>query len=188
MSLRFVRPHLAYMGTFRIFAPNSFRKQEKGIKIMHDFTNKIIAERQQSLLKEKEMNKNLDLNNDPHNLGLKQYQALLDVLLQSSIEGQPLSDKQIRDEVNTFMFEGHDTTTSATSFCLYALSRNPEVQQKLFLELKEYFGDNLNNQLTYNDLQQLPYLNCVIKESLRLYPPILAIGRALKHDLKVGKS
>ncbi|KAM7350671.1 cytochrome P450 4ae1-like isoform 1-T2 [Cochliomyia hominivorax] len=187
MAIRFVRPQLAFMPTLRILAPKSYHHQKKGIQIMHEFIEKIITERQQSLLKEKANNKNQEVNNDPLDLGLKKRMALLDVLLQSSIEGEPLSDKQIRDEVNTFMFEGHDTTTSATSFCLYALSRHPQVQEKLYIELQEYFGAKQNVSLCYNDLQQLNYLNCVIKESLRMYPPVMAIGRVLKSDLKVDK-
>ncbi|XP_065364118.1 cytochrome P450 4ae1-like [Calliphora vicina] len=185
MAIRFVRPQLAYLSTFRLLAPKTYHLQQKDIKIMHEFIEKIIAERQQSLLKDKEKGNMQDYNNDPLDLGLKKRMALLDVLLQSEVEGESLTDKQIRDEVNTFMFEGHDTTTSATSFCLYALSRHPEVQQKLFLELREYFGDQLNRAITYKDLQELNYLNCVIKESLRMYPPILAVGRCLKNDLKV---
>ena len=119
-------------------------------------------------------------------LGIKKRQALLDVLLQSSINGQPLTDVQIRDEVNTFMFEGHDTTTSATSLCLYLLSRHPKIQQKLFHEIHAHFGDNLARPVTYRDLQELNYLNCVVKESLRLFPPIPAIGRRLKEDCQLG--
>ncbi|KAI8115367.1 Cytochrome P450 4d2 [Lucilia cuprina] len=187
MSIRFIRPQYAYIPTLRLFSPKTYHSQEKNIKILHDFTEKIIAERQKSLLKDQDQNKGLELNDDPQDLGLKKRMALLDVLLQSTVEGETLTDKQIRDEVNTFMFEGHDTTTSATSFCLYALSRHPEVQQKLFLELRAYFGDQLKHNITYKDLQELNYLNCVIKESLRLYPPILAIGRILKNDLKVDK-
>lgn len=171
----------------RFFASKMYRTQQEGIKVMHKFTNKIITERQQSLLLAKETEEVRQNPSDNDDLGIKNRMAFLDVLLQSTIDGQPLSDKQIRDEVNTFMFEGHDTTTSATSFCLYALSRHRDVQQKLFEELREHFGDDLNRPVTYADLQQLTYLNCVIKESLRLYPPVLAIGRFLKTDLVVGK-
>nr|AID61424.1 cytochrome P450 [Calliphora stygia] len=187
MALRFVRLQLAFMPTFRLLAPKAYRVQQKDIKIMHEFIEQIIAERQQSLLKDKEKGNIQDHNDDPYDLGLKKRMALLDVLLQSSVDGESLTNQQVRDEVNTFMFEGHDTTTSATSFCLYALSRHAPVQQKLFLELREYFGDQLNRAITYKDLQELNYLNCVIKESLRLYPPILAIGRCLKNDLKVDQ-
>jgi len=120
--------------------------------------------------------------------GSKRKMALLDVLLRSKLNGEPLTDTQIRDEVNTFMFEGHDTTTSAISFCLYLLSRNPNVQEKLYIEIKNHFGLNLDRSITYADLNNLPYLNNVIKEALRIYPPIPAIGRWLEEEMKIGMS
>lgn len=186
MGLRFIRPHLALPLLYRFLAPQMYRTEQKGIKLVHDFTEKIIAEKQNSLALAQK-SQNIEHKDDSLELGAKSRMAFLDVLLQATVNDQPLSDKQIRDEVNTFMFEGHDTTSAATSFCLYAISRHPEVQQKLFKELHEYYENDLNQPLNFNDFQKLPYLNCVIKESLRLYPPVLAVGRCLVSDLKVGK-
>lgn len=155
---------------------------------MHEFTERIIAERQESLKKASAKTTVDNLTSNDEDLGIKKRMAFLDVLLQSTMDdGKPIPDKQIRDEVNTFMFEGHDTTTSAITFCLYALSRHADIQQKLFEEIHEYFGEDLKRPITYADLQKLEYLNCVIKESLRLYPPVPAIGRWLAEDLPVGK-
>lgn len=54
--------------------------------------------------------------------------AFLDTLLSSTIDGRPLIRQEIYEEVSTFMFEGHDTTTSGVSFSVYLLSRHPDVQ------------------------------------------------------------
>lgn len=184
MANRFVRPHLS----LKIFARKMLDTQNRGIKIMHTFTEKIISERKQSLLSKAKGDVSTAMEDDHDGIGTKKRMAFLDVLLSSATaDGQPLSDKQIRDEVNTFMFEGHDTTTSAISFCLYILSRHKDIQQKLFEEIRSHFGDDLSRPVTYADLQQMNYLNCVIKESLRLHPPIPAIGRTLDQDLKIGK-
>ncbi|XP_073830242.1 cytochrome P450 4ae1 [Musca autumnalis] len=182
MANRFVRPHLS----IRLLARNMHNKQNRGIKTMHAFTEKIIKERKQSLLNE-ELSKMADeTDKELDDVGAKKkHLAFLDVLLQARIDGQPLLDKQIRDEVNTFIFEGHDTTTSAISFCLYALSRHPDIQDRLFEEIRHHFGDNLGRQITYADLQKLNFLNCVIKEALRLYCPIPAVGRFLDKELKL---
>ena len=185
MGVRFIRPHLSLPVLYPILAPKMYQKEKKCIKIVHSFTEKIITEKQQCMANSQDERN--ELKNDPLELGLKSRMALLDVLLHATVDKQPLPDKQIRDEVNTFMFEGHDTTSTATSFCLYAISRHPRVQEKLFKELHEYFGNDLHYPLNFNDLQKLTYLNCVIKESLRMYPPILAVGRRLSSDLKVGK-
>uniref|UniRef100_A0A1B0FQS7 Cytochrome P450 n=1 Tax=Glossina morsitans morsitans TaxID=37546 RepID=A0A1B0FQS7_GLOMM len=182
----FVRPHLGIPWLRRLTSPRLHKARAESVRIIHQFTERIIRERQDYLLENSHLERKVSqTDNDLH---FKKRSALLDVLLKSlDVNGQPLTDKQIRDEVNTFLFEGHDTTSSAISFCLYALSRHADEQQKLFEELHSYFGDDLQSPLNYNDLQQLPYLNCVIKESLRLYPPISAIGRMLDSSLEMGK-
>ncbi|XP_061403062.1 cytochrome P450 4ae1-like [Musca vetustissima] len=180
MANRFVRPHLS----IKLLARKMLKKQNKGIQIMHDFTEKIIEERKKLVL-HAESNETTLVEGDSDGIGAKKHLTFLDVLLQARVDGQPLLDKQIRDEVNTFIFEGHDTTTSAISFCLYALSRHREVQDKLFEEIRSNFGDNMERSITYADLQNMNYLNCVIKESLRLFPPIPAVGRWMDKELKM---
>lgn len=114
--------------------------------------------------------------------------AFLDVLLQSTVDGKPLSNQDIREEVDTFMFEGHDTTTSGISYTCYLLSRHPEVQQKVFQELRDVIGEDKDAPVTMQQLQDLKYLDCVIKESLRMYPPVPLIGRITEQDVKLSKS
>ena len=112
--------------------------------------------------------------------------AFLDVLLQSTINGKPLSHNDIREEVDTFMFEGHDTTTSGISYCLYLLARHANVQQRAFNEVIEVLGEDREKSITMRDLQDLKYLEAVIKESLRMYPPVPMIGRQITEDTKIG--
>lgn len=113
--------------------------------------------------------------------------ALLDVLLQATIEGKPLANEDIREEVDTFMFEGHDTTTAALSFTLYLIARHPKVQQKILNEIHEVYGEKKYKPFTLMNLNELKYLECVIKESLRLYPPVPLMGRQLTEDFKYSK-
>lgn len=76
------------------------RTQKKALKIIHEFTDKIIKKRREQLLK---LNNNNKFDTE-HNYGIRGKMALLDVLLQARIENVPLSDKDIREEVNTFGF------------------------------------------------------------------------------------
>ena len=69
----------------------------------------------------------------------KLHQNILDILLEVS-ETNNLSDEYLRAEVDTFMFEGHDTTANAMSFAIYLLARYPEVQAKTMQELDDIFG------------------------------------------------
>ena len=68
--------------------------------------------------------------------------SISDILLHAT-ETHNLTDEYLRAEVDTFMFEGHDTTANAMSFATYLLARYPEVQTKVRKELDEIFGDDL---------------------------------------------
>lgn len=113
--------------------------------------------------------------------------AFLDVLLQSTIDGKPLTNDDIREEVDTFMFAGHDTTTSGISHTLYLLARHSQVQQKVFEEILQVIGNDKDKLITMRELQDLKYLDLVIKESLRMYPPVPIIGRITEHEIELGK-
>nr|CAI5848787.1 unnamed protein product [Callosobruchus analis] len=108
--------------------------------------------------------------------------AFLDILLRSTLDGQPLSREDIREEVDTFMFEGHDTTASAISFCIFEVATHPDVQEKVLEEQISIFGDDFYRNATLSDLQEMRYLECVVKEALRLYPSVPFIGRKTNED------
>ncbi|XP_055857588.1 cytochrome P450 4d2-like [Episyrphus balteatus] len=182
LALRFMKPHLALKKIFKLFKPKLFNKQLEGVLYMHLFTNRIIEDRRKALNISKSQQNTINVDNQ----GIKKRMALLDVLLQSTTSnGEPLSDDDIREEVDTFMFEGHDTTTSAISFTLRAIACHPEVQEKLFKEIRELFGDDLDEPIRYRNIHELKYMSCVIKESLRLFPPIPAIGRFIREDFEL---
>lgn len=82
------------------------------------------------------------------------------------------------------IFKGYDTTSSAILFALYCISEHQEVQNKLFLELKDICENK--EKITYNELQKMSYLECIIKETLRLYPSAPFITRTLKEDTEFG--
>lgn len=160
------------------------RRQKIVLKILHDFTDKVIVERRQELENNAKEGKNTEEEDDS---GVKRKLALLDVLLQSTIDGKPLSNMDIREEVDTFMFEGHDTTTSGIAFCMYNLAKHHEVQQKAFEEIRDVIGDDVNKKVTQKDLNDLHYLELVIKETLRLYPSVPVYGRKISENVEISK-
>ncbi|XP_016948427.3 cytochrome P450 4d2 [Drosophila biarmipes] len=182
MITRFINAWQRVDWIFRLTQPAEAKRQDAAIKVMHDFTENIIRERRHTLVNSSKETTPADQVDD---LGQKRRMALLDVLLQSTIDGAPLSDEDIREEVDTFMFEGHDTTTSAISFCLYEISRHPEVQQRMVQEIREVLGEDKNRPVTLRDLGELKYTENVIKESLRLHPPVPMIGRWFAEDVEI---
>lgn len=95
-----------------------------------------------------------------------------------------MSDEQLRDEVMTLFIAGHETTANTLVWTWVLLSQNPHAKQRLQHELDEVLAGRLP---TFADLPSLPYLEWVIKESLRLYPPAWSTARqAIKSDIING--
>ncbi|XP_076666746.1 cytochrome P450 4c3 [Andrena cerasifolii] len=159
------------------------RKHDHALRVTHGFVNKIIAERKA----EWRANQDENINERP-----SKYHALLDLLLEMSQDGKVLTDDDIRDEVNTFMFAGHDTTATSVSWILYALGRHPQYQEKILEEYNEIVG---TKELSLDVLSKLTWLEACIKESWRVYPVAPLIARQiynpitiLGHDIPVGST
>lgn len=160
------------------------QKEKKALKILHNFTDKVIKAKQTELLQtHTESNIN---DNDNNLLGRKQKITFLELLLKSTCDGAPLSNGDIREEVDTFMFEGHDTTTAGIGFTLYHLSRHQEIQDKVYQEIESVYGKDLSMEMTYTSLQELKFMDMVIKESMRITPPVPCIVRYLTEDTLIG--
>ncbi len=139
------------------------KRRAELIEAVHDFTTAVINER-------KKAHEGKSFESSADEFGRKQKLAFLDLLLESKVEGKPLNQDDLREEVDTFMFEGHDTTTSGIAFTFHCLAKHPEIQKKVYEEIKEVLGDV--ETPTMQDLNKLNYLEKVIKESLRLFPPV----------------
>uniref|UniRef100_A0A182N0D8 Uncharacterized protein n=1 Tax=Anopheles dirus TaxID=7168 RepID=A0A182N0D8_9DIPT len=164
--------------------PNAW-EQRRLIARLHAFTDSVIQRRRQQLLAEKGRPSQA-VADDPYEGG-KRRQTFLDLLLDVTVDGRALSDLDIREEVDTFMFEGHDTTTSGIAFTFYQLAKHPDVQEKLYQEIRDVLGaDYRTVPLTYSTLQNFTYLDMVVKESLRLLPPVSFIGRRLVEDIEMN--
>ena len=97
---------------------------------------------------------------------------LLSWLLQAQGEGGgAMSDEQLRDEVMTLLLAGHETTAVSLSWTWYLLAQYPEVEKKLWSELRTVLNGRSPG---VQDLPRLPYTERVVKEAMRLYPPAWA--------------
>jgi cytochrome P450 len=93
-----------------------------------------------------------------------------------------MSDKQLRDEAMTLIFAGHETTAHALTWTWYLLATHPEKVAKMREELDHVLGDR---RAEVEDLPNLPYLEMVVKESLRLLPSVWAYARQAQRDLVI---
>ncbi|XP_021538846.1 cytochrome P450 4F22 isoform X1 [Neomonachus schauinslandi] len=165
------------------------RRFRQACDTVHRFTTEVIQERRRALrqqgaeawLKGKQ-GKTLDF---------------IDVLLLARDEdGKELSDEDIRAEADTFMFEGHDTTSSGLSWVLFNLAKYPEYQEKCREEIQEVMKGRELEELEWSvwgrgdgssrdDLTQLPFTTMCIKESLRQFPPVTLVSRRCTEDIKL---
>uniref|UniRef100_A0AAG5DDU3 Cytochrome P450 n=1 Tax=Anopheles atroparvus TaxID=41427 RepID=A0AAG5DDU3_ANOAO len=162
------------------------RERGRVIQKLHHFTNSVIESRRKQLEQEQRLGTvEFDVNEDQ--MYSKRKNTFLDQLLKVTVDGKPLSTAAIREEVDTFMFEGHDTTTSGISFTILNLAKHQDIQQKLFEEIDQMLGaDAKTTTLTSALLQEMKYLDMVVKESLRLVPPVPIIGRKLLEDMEIN--
>jgi len=112
---------------------------------------------------------------------------LLDLMIESNDEegGARLTNQELRDNVVIFFLAGHDTTSSSLSFALYLLATHPEIQKKAREHVKEILGDQA--VANYEQQKKMDYLTMIIKEGLRLFPPVgQVIMRKLTKDYKFG--
>ncbi|XP_066275239.1 cytochrome P450 4F2-like [Branchiostoma lanceolatum] len=111
------------------------------------------------------------------------YLDFLDILLTArDPDGGGLTDEEIRAEVDTFLFEGHDTTASGISWSLYCLAKHPGHQDRVREEVDMVMAGKDEKQLTWQDISKLKYLAMCIKEAMRLYPPVPIVSRKITRD------
>ncbi|KAF0768751.1 cytochrome P450 4C1-like, partial [Aphis craccivora] len=153
----------------------------KSTKVLHEFTDNVIKNKRASL------NKTIiEKVQSDSTFEKPQKKSFLDILLNVLDENpDQMNDKDIREEVDTFLFEGHDTSSISMTMTLVLLGIYQDVQDRARDELFDIFGDS-ERDATMEDLNSMQYLEAVIKESLRLYPSVPGFSRELEKPLSIN--
>ncbi|KAI0357855.1 cytochrome P450 [Trametes cingulata] len=153
-------------------------RAQEAKKVMQRIGAQLIAEKKAAILRESSEKKDAGVGREK-----LQGRDLLTLLLKANMatdipDSQRLSDDDVIAQVPTFLVAGHETTSTGTTWCLYALTQAPDVQKKLREELLTVETDTP----TMDELMALPYLDMVVRESLRLYAPVPSTMRVATKD------
>lgn len=103
-------------------------------------------------------------------------------------DSERMTDAELLGQMTTLLLAGHETTATLLTWTLLMLAENPKVQIKLRNELRAWVEEAGRDELTYEELTQLPYLDAVIKEVLRVRNPVPAAMRQAEHDTAIPLS
>lgn len=96
-------------------------------------------------------------------------------------DGQGMSEKQARDEAMTSFLAGHETTATSLTWTLYLLAKHPDIQERAAQQIREI----CDGPVTLDDLVHLPFLEQIVKESMRLYPPVYFTSREVAEPTQI---
>ncbi|TFK47420.1 cytochrome P450 [Heliocybe sulcata] len=105
-----------------------------------------------------------------------------------ALHGDKLSEDEIIGQMTVLIFGAQDTTSSALSRLLYMLATHPQVQEKLRAEMMEARNSGSldeNGDLDYDTLMSMPWMDAVLKETLRLYPPVPFVRRTATETRRI---
>jgi len=160
----FTNPLVALVPNFHRLPVPSNRRFREGMQRLDTIIYRILAQRRAD--------------------GDKDRGDLLSMLLSArDQDGARMSDPQLRDEVLTLFLAGHETTANTLAWTLFLLSGNPEVDARLGSEIRSVVGGRVPELA---DLPRLAYVEHVITEALRLYPPAWAIAREAIEPVEIG--
>ncbi|KOB65052.1 Uncharacterized protein OBRU01_23298, partial [Operophtera brumata] len=114
----------------------------------------------------------------------KELKTFLELYIKASGGASGFTNVELREETLVLLLAGTDTSAVGSAFTSLMLARHPEVQNNVYEEIREVLGDS-NRSVSAEDLPRLKYLEAVIKESLRLYPPVPIIVRKADKDIKL---
>ncbi|XP_050426721.1 cytochrome P450 4C1-like isoform X2 [Adelges cooleyi] len=154
------------------------RQFYKSLKVLHEFSKNVIQQRKQKL----------NFSENPiagTKEDRKKVYSFLDLLIGISKEHpNSMTDADIQEEVDTFLFEGHDTSSIAMTMALIHIGMNQNIQDDIREELQGIFGDS-DRDATMEDLKSMSILERVIRETMRLYPSVPGVTRTLNQPLQL---
>ncbi|XP_037876492.1 cytochrome P450 4c21 [Bombyx mori] len=173
LTRRFQNPLLHYPFFYKLSALK--KKEEEVIETILTASKKIIKNKREALNKER--------SNENGYATERKFKTMLDLLLKDS-DGDALTDEEIRDEVDTLILAGSDTSSQLTLVVVMVLGSYPEIQDKVYQEVASVCGVS-DTDVEKHQHPRLVYTEAVLKETLRLYPTVAVVLRKPENEIKL---
>ncbi|XP_054262081.1 cytochrome P450 4C1-like [Macrosteles quadrilineatus] len=187
-ELDYMRIYKMWLHPDFIFNRVSYAEELRHVyKQLHGLPNSVIQQKKEAFRKKKEesMNKpECEQVDTDENKNEKKLRVFLDILLELKDSGTNFSDDDLRDEVVTMMIGGSETSGLTNCFCLLMLAMHQDIQKKVYEEVYNIFGDS-DRGVTMEDLNQMTYMEMVIKETLRRFPVGPLFLRKVIEDIEI---
>uniref|UniRef100_A0A0N5BAY0 Cytochrome P450 n=1 Tax=Strongyloides papillosus TaxID=174720 RepID=A0A0N5BAY0_STREA len=170
-----------YYSDFMFNTIGDGKEHDKCVKILHDFTHTAINKRKKMA---EECGGIRKLMESERHEDSSYKMAFLDLMLEMNAKGDLPMDGLL-EEVDTFTFEGHDTTSAAMNWFLHLMGANPEIQAKVHMEIDEVLGEEIR-PVNFDEIGRLKFLEACLKETLRLYPSVPLFGRTTVEEVEIN--
>ncbi|KAD5317195.1 hypothetical protein E3N88_17141 [Mikania micrantha] len=162
---RFMIPYFLWK-PMRFFKLWSEKTLHEALKIVHDFTKKIVRERKIELLSNKEGSNATSRSDLLSRL----------ILMEQDQKDAFFTDKMLQDFCISFILAGRDTSSVGLSWFFWLITKHKSVETRIIEEIREILRQRENHHeniaFTEEELNKMVYLHAAISESLRLYPPV----------------
>ncbi|KAI6185047.1 hypothetical protein M3Y97_00662600 [Aphelenchoides bicaudatus] len=151
------------------------QQTQETLKTLKTFTQEVIRKRSELYN---------EIRADQYEHVEKKRLNFLDLMLQLQSEDQ-MTVEDLREETDTFMFAGHDTTSHAVSWAIWALATHPQIQERLYREIVDTFGES-DTEFATAKIKDLKYLDACFKEVVRVRAPVPVVQRLLTNEMEMG--
>ncbi|CAF4069623.1 unnamed protein product [Adineta steineri] len=151
------------------------------VSYITDLVNQIVARRRQHLERRNDF---IQIMIDHEEEVQHEEQAEKQEEKRRGTLSKTLNDREILAQALVFMTAGYETTSILMSFFFYVMATEPIIQEKVYDEIRQEIGDD---DITQEKLGELHYLDMVINETLRMYPPFIRFNRWASVDYELGK-
>ncbi|GBP32546.1 Cytochrome P450 4C1 [Eumeta japonica] len=153
--------------------------EDDALRVLHHVSNTVVQKKRlEFLLKEKNKEKKPEIETE------RPFRAFLDLMLELTAKEGIFTEQEIREEVDTIIVAGQETTGYIVLYTLLLLGTHQEQQQKVYNEMQQILGDS-DRDLTKEDLTHFVHLEAILKETMRIYPIVPLMVRKVERNLKL---